>query len=157
MCLNKTTTVPACCGTSFIDDTNISPYWYYDYESEAFILSFRVAPMVYCEQLLSPVYRLFPLSRKIVLGIRKTQHRQFLFEASPSRERSHILPGEKKTHLQKCFGKGYVSSQEGDPPEVSTSYLGGDSWLTGHRLVVPLVFRVVHGVQSSGLRIFNIH
>ena len=31
----------------------------------------------------------------------------------PSRERSHIPPWEKETHLQNCLGKGYVSSQEG--------------------------------------------
>ncbi len=30
----------------------------------------------------------------------------------PSRERSHIPPWEKETHLQKCLGRGYVSSQE---------------------------------------------
>ena len=32
----------------------------------------------------------------------------------PSRERSHIPPGEKQNHhLQKCLGRGYDSSQEG--------------------------------------------
>ena len=30
----------------------------------------------------------------------------------PSRERSHIPPGEKDNHLQKCLGRGYVTSQE---------------------------------------------
>ena len=31
----------------------------------------------------------------------------------PSRERSHIQPGEKENHLQKCLGMGYVNFQEG--------------------------------------------
>ena len=33
----------------------------------------------------------------------------------PSRERSHIPGLEKENHLQYCFSRGYVSSQEGIP------------------------------------------
>ena len=37
----------------------------------------------------------------------------FTFNWLPSRERSHIPPGEKENHLKKALKRGYVSSQEG--------------------------------------------
>lgn len=65
----------------------------------------------------------------------------------PSRERIHIPPKREKEnqHLQKCVGKGYVSSKEGMPLSSILSF-GGISFQTS---MLRALFSLRAGVKSN--------